>query len=121
MGPASIRGSPWATRDTSRKKGSFDDRFFDCNSTATDTSEPAAVAASSDDAQAEVEAELLRTPAHSVLLVGESGIANVTVELRDSGGTLIATTTTDADGGYTFTDVPPGDYTVTVLPPAGMD
>jgi hypothetical protein len=35
--------------------------------------------------------------------------------------TLVATTYTDADGGYTFADVPPGDYTVVVTPPTGMD
>jgi uncharacterized repeat protein (TIGR01451 family) len=45
---------------------------------------------------------------------GEDGIPNVLVELRDSGGTLIASTITDSDGGYLFTDVAPGDYTVTV-------
>ncbi len=44
----------------------------------------------------------------------EPGIAGVTVELRDSGGTLIATDTTDSDGAYTFPRLRPGNYTVTV-------
>jgi hypothetical protein len=49
---------------------------------------------------------------------GESGIANVTVELRAphplSGPAepLLATTTTDASGNYRFTDLDPGTYLV---------
>ncbi|MBU4234741.1 MAG: DUF11 domain-containing protein [Proteobacteria bacterium] len=46
---------------------------------------------------------------------GEPGIANVTVQLRNSGGTLIAATTTDSHGGYLFTGVTPGTYFVKVL------
>lgn len=51
---------------------------------------------------------------------GESGIANVTVELRAphplSGPAepLLATTTTDASGNYRFTDLEPGSYLVLV-------
>ncbi len=45
---------------------------------------------------------------------GEAGIPNVTVELLDSGMTVIATTVTDLNGLYLFTDLPPGDYTVRV-------
>lgn len=51
---------------------------------------------------------------------GESGIANVTVELRAphplSGPAepLLATTTTDASGNYRFTDLDPGSYLVLV-------
>jgi SdrD B-like domain len=51
---------------------------------------------------------------------GESGIANVTVELRNphplSGPAdpLLATTTTDATGNYRFTDLDPGSYLVLV-------
>jgi uncharacterized repeat protein (TIGR01451 family) len=37
---------------------------------------------------------------------------NVSVTLLDSNGTIVATTTTDSNGNYTFTDVPPGSYTV---------
>lgn len=53
-----------------------------------------------------------------VLGVGESGIANVTVELHTphplSGpATLVlATTTTDASGNYRFSDLDPGSYLV---------
>ncbi|MDH5294422.1 MAG: MSCRAMM family adhesin SdrC, partial [Acidimicrobiia bacterium] len=44
---------------------------------------------------------------------GEPGIAGVEVELRDTTGNLMGTTTTDANGTYTFTDLPPNlDYVV---------
>ncbi|MEM7391480.1 MAG: SdrD B-like domain-containing protein, partial [Verrucomicrobiota bacterium] len=45
---------------------------------------------------------------------GEAGIANVSVILFDAGGTPIATTVTDTAGGYLFTDLIPGTYTVQV-------
>ncbi len=46
---------------------------------------------------------------------GEDGIAGVTVRLYDQTGTIVvATTTTDTDGRYIFTDVAPGDYIVRV-------
>ena len=52
---------------------------------------------------------------------GEAGIPNVRVELLDSNNVVIATTVTDLNGLYLFTDLPPGDYTVRVdlssLPP----
>lgn len=44
----------------------------------------------------------------------ETGIPNVTVTLRDSGGNVIATTTTDATGYYSFVGLAAGSYTVTV-------
>jgi hypothetical protein len=51
---------------------------------------------------------------------GEPGVPNVTVELRSCvGGTLVATTTTDANGLYLFSGLLPGDYYVKVIPPAG--
>jgi protocatechuate 3,4-dioxygenase beta subunit len=47
--------------------------------------------------------------------VGEPGIPNVTMGLYDVNGTLVATTTTGADGGYIFTGLVPGQYRVDVL------
>ncbi len=46
---------------------------------------------------------------------GEPGMAGVVVELKDGAGNVVATTTTDANGGYIFTDLPADTYTVTVL------
>ncbi len=56
---------------------------------------------------------------------GETGINGVTVELLDSTGTVIATQVTVpdgvvGDGKYLFEGLPPGDYTVRVVPPAGF-
>lgn len=45
---------------------------------------------------------------------GEPGIPNVTVILRDSGGTEVARTVTDGNGGYLFPDLPFGSYFVDV-------
>jgi hypothetical protein len=59
------------------------------------------------------------TDKDGVLEPGEAGVPGVTVTLYDSGGNPIATTTTDTNGGYQFTDLPPGSYSVGVgnLPP----
>ncbi len=47
---------------------------------------------------------------------GEAGIPNVTVQLWNAAHTnVIATTYTDANGGYLFANVPPGAYQVDVL------
>lgn len=43
-----------------------------------------------------------------------SGMANVTVNLLDSSNTVIATTQTDANGNYLFSNLPAGTYTVDV-------
>jgi protocatechuate 3,4-dioxygenase beta subunit len=53
---------------------------------------------------------------------GEPGVAGVLVTLYGPDGTtVIATTLTDGDGGYSFTDLPPGDYIVGFSNfPAGM-
>ena len=45
----------------------------------------------------------------------EKGYANQTVELRDKDGKVVATTTTDANGNYSFSKLPAGDYTVKVV------
>jgi uncharacterized repeat protein (TIGR01451 family) len=45
----------------------------------------------------------------------EPGIANLTVDLMDSTGTtVLATTTTDAKGAYSFTGLMPGSYIVEI-------
>ncbi len=49
---------------------------------------------------------------------GETGIAGVTVNLKDAGGNLVASTTTGANGGYGF-DVLPGTYSVQIVAPGG--
>ncbi|MEM8930060.1 MAG: SdrD B-like domain-containing protein, partial [Acidobacteriota bacterium] len=46
--------------------------------------------------------------------VGEDGIAGVTVDLLDSVGNIVATTTTDASGAYDFVGLTAGDYQVRV-------
>jgi uncharacterized repeat protein (TIGR01451 family) len=50
---------------------------------------------------------------------GEIGVANVTVRLLDQNGNELATTTTNANGFYSFTDLAPGTYRVDFVPPAG--
>ena len=45
----------------------------------------------------------------------EKGYANQTVELRDKDGKVVATTTTDENGAYSFSKLPAGDYTVNVV------
>ena len=46
---------------------------------------------------------------------GEKGYANQTVELRDKDGKVVATTTTGANGAYSFSKLPAGDYIVKVV------
>ncbi len=50
---------------------------------------------------------------------GEAGIANVTVKLYDCSSNLIGTTTTNANGSYSFTNVTPGSYNVHFVLPSG--
>lgn len=49
---------------------------------------------------------------NGVLNGSDHGIGGVTIQLKDSGGTVIRTTTTDAEGNYRFDDLPAGTYTV---------
>lgn len=50
----------------------------------------------------------------------ETGIAGVTIALLDGNGNVVATTTTDASGNYTFPDVGPGNYSVKITDTAGI-
>ncbi len=55
---------------------------------------------------------------------GETGINGVTVRLLDADDNVIDTQVTAGDGGYLFSNLGPGDYTVEVIPaslPAGLD
>ncbi|OQW94881.1 MAG: hypothetical protein BWK77_08380, partial [Verrucomicrobia bacterium A1] len=50
---------------------------------------------------------------------GETGVANVVVDLHDTNGIVVGTTTTDVNGIYWFTNLPPADYYIDVdVPPA---
>ncbi len=51
----------------------------------------------------------------------EAGIANVKVELLDSNGTLLASTTTDGNGRYKFKNLENGTYQVRFYPPSGYE
>ena len=57
--------------------------------------------------------------ANGVQDAGEAGIVNVTVKLLNSAGTVLATTTTDANGQYLFSNLVPADYKVQVDTPTG--
>ena len=50
----------------------------------------------------------------------ETPLADVTVRLYDGNENLIAETTSDANGFYGFTDLPPGDYFVEFVTPKGL-
>jgi serine-aspartate repeat-containing protein C/D/E len=50
---------------------------------------------------------------------GEPGISGITVNLRNSGGAVLATDTTNASGGYLFNNLTAGAYQVEVLAPTG--
>ena len=51
--------------------------------------------------------------------LGEPGIPGVTVQLRDAGNALIASTVTDGGGGYLFSNLIPGTYKVQFVLPGG--
>ena len=49
----------------------------------------------------------------------ETGIANITVSLRNASGAVIDTKTTDSNGKYSFTNLEPGDYSILFITPSG--
>ncbi len=51
--------------------------------------------------------------------VEDTGLGGVTVTLVDADGNVVATTTTAADGSYSFADVHGGDYRIEQTDPAG--
>ncbi len=51
---------------------------------------------------------------------GEAGLVGVTIQLLDAGSNVVATTTTDASGGYSFTSVAAGSYMVREIDPASF-
>lgn len=51
--------------------------------------------------------------------IGECGVSGVTVKLKNSGGSVIATTTTNASGNYSFTGLAAGTYVVQFVLPSG--
>ncbi len=51
---------------------------------------------------------------------GEPGLPGATVNLKDCGGTALATTTSDASGRYSFAGLAAGSYTVEFVSPAGF-
>ncbi|MDX1692019.1 MAG: SdrD B-like domain-containing protein [Acidimicrobiia bacterium] len=51
---------------------------------------------------------------------GEPGVSGVTVRLYDADGAEVASTTTNADGVYGFSDLTPGTYHVEVDLPSGF-
>lgn len=50
---------------------------------------------------------------------GDTGLGGVTLTLRDGSGTVVATTITAADGSYSFTGLPAGNYTIEETQPNG--
>ena len=59
--------------------------------------------------------------ANGIQEAGEAGIANATVKLLDAAGSVIATTTTDENGLYSFSNLQPGDYKVQFVQPDGFN
>ncbi|MBW4616798.1 MAG: carboxypeptidase regulatory-like domain-containing protein [Desmonostoc vinosum HA7617-LM4] len=59
--------------------------------------------------------------ANGIQDAGEAGIANTTVNLLDTAGNIITTTTTDGNGLYSFTNLQPGDYKVQFVQPNGFN
>lgn len=53
------------------------------------------------------------------LTKGDVGISNIIVSILDSAKNLLGKTTTDANGGYCFTNLAGGNYMVCINPPSG--
>ncbi|UOG90827.1 MAG: right-handed parallel beta-helix repeat-containing protein [Candidatus Thiothrix sulfatifontis] len=53
--------------------------------------------------------------AFNAATAGMTGINGASIELRDSSNNVFATTTSTADGSYTFTNIPVGAYSVQVV------
>jgi protocatechuate 3,4-dioxygenase beta subunit len=62
----------------------------------------------------------LDTNANGEFDAGDTPLANVTVSLLDSDGNVIGTTRSDAEGNFTFSGVPDGDYRIVVTDNAGQ-
>ncbi|MBM6582028.1 carboxypeptidase regulatory-like domain-containing protein [Microvirga sp. BT689] len=50
---------------------------------------------------------------------GEAGLSGIAIKLLNAGGSVVATTTTGADGAYSFNKVVPGTYSVEFAAPEG--
>ncbi len=48
---------------------------------------------------------------------GDIGLPNIKLTLKNANGQIVATTTTNSNGNYSFTDLPLGNYTVEVTQP----
>lgn len=65
----------------------------------------------------------IKTPEGNCVSYGDPQyrpIAGVIIELVDSSGNVIRTTTTDAEGKYSFNDLPMGTYSINEVMPAGF-
>jgi beta-galactosidase GanA len=52
---------------------------------------------------------------------GEAGVAGVVINLAQPADAVIANTTTDASGAYTFDGLAAGEYTVSAVAPEGWN
>jgi hypothetical protein len=58
--------------------------------------------------------------ANGLLQKRDNGLAGITVNLLDSSGDIVGTTTTDKNGNYKFTDTDLGTFTVQAVPPKNV-
>ncbi|MBV7534453.1 carboxypeptidase regulatory-like domain-containing protein [Duganella sp. sic0402] len=112
---------------TSADSGSNDAKDSDAS---VNTGKTANVTLNSGDVYSDLDAGIVALPAklgdtvwedkngNGVQDAGEAGIGGVTVQLKDSTGKVVQTTTTAADGKYSFS-ADPGSYTVSVKAPNG--